>query len=75
MSKRTWKKQIEEESMKVGLRREDAHCRSKWSVFCKSDCCCAKVNLATRLCWGYDQILDIGLSAHNILQLVHNTHC
>ena len=30
--KRTWKKQVEEESMKVGLRREDALCRSKWSV-------------------------------------------
>ena len=30
--KRTWKKQVEEESMKVGLRREDAHRRSKWSV-------------------------------------------
>ena len=30
--KRTWKRQVEEESMKVGLRREDALCRSKWSV-------------------------------------------
>ena len=30
--KRTWKKQVEEESMKVGLRRKDALCRSKWSV-------------------------------------------
>ena len=27
--KRTWKKQVEK---KVGLRREDALCRSKWSV-------------------------------------------
>ena len=27
-----WKKQVEEESMKVGLRREDAPCHSKWSV-------------------------------------------
>ena len=27
-----WKKQVEEESVKVGLRREDALCRSKWSV-------------------------------------------
>ena len=25
-SKRTWKKQVEEESVKVGLRREDALC-------------------------------------------------
>ena len=30
--KRTWKKQVEEESEKVCLRREDALCRSKWSV-------------------------------------------
>ena len=30
--KRTWKKQVEEESVKVGLRREDTICRSKWSV-------------------------------------------
>ena len=30
--KRTCKKQVEEESVKVGLRREDALCRSKWSV-------------------------------------------
>ena len=29
--KRTWKKQVEEQSVKVGLRREDAVCRSKWS--------------------------------------------
>ena len=29
---RTWKKQVEEESVKVGLRKEDALCRSKWSV-------------------------------------------
>ena len=30
--KRTWKLQVEEESVKVGLRREDVLCRSKWSV-------------------------------------------
>ena len=30
--KRTWKKQVEEESVKVGLRMEDALCQSKWSV-------------------------------------------
>ena len=28
--KRTWKKQVEEEPVKIGLRREDAFCRSKW---------------------------------------------
>ena len=30
--KRTWKKQVEEEIVKVGLRMEDALCRSKWIV-------------------------------------------
>ena len=30
--KKSWRKQVEEESVKVGLRREDALCRSKWSV-------------------------------------------
>ena len=30
--KRTWKKQFEEENVKIGMRREDAVCRSKWSV-------------------------------------------
>ena len=30
--KRTWKRQVEEESMKVGLRRKDALCCSVWSV-------------------------------------------
>ena len=30
--KMTWKKQVEEGSVKVSLRREDARCRSKWSV-------------------------------------------
>ena len=30
--KRTLKRQVEEESVKVGLRKEDAICRSNWSV-------------------------------------------
>ena len=30
--KMTWKKQAEEESMKVSLRSEDVLCHSKWSV-------------------------------------------
>ena len=30
--KRTWKKQVEEESVIIGLSREDALCGSKWSV-------------------------------------------
>ena len=29
--KRTWKRQVDEESVKIGLRRKDAICRSKWS--------------------------------------------
>ena len=29
---RTWRNQVWEESEKVGLRRKNAHCRSKWSV-------------------------------------------
>ena len=28
----TWKEQIEEESVKIGLRKEDALCPSKWCV-------------------------------------------
>ena len=28
----TWRKQVDEESVKVGLRREDELCRSRWSV-------------------------------------------
>ena len=30
--KKTWKKEAQEESVKVGLRMEDAPCRSRWSV-------------------------------------------
>ena len=30
--KRTWNKQVEEESVKFGLRREDALCQSKWTA-------------------------------------------
>ena len=30
--KRTWKKQVEEEYIKVDLTREDTLCLSKWSV-------------------------------------------
>ena len=30
--KRTWKKQVEEESAKVCLRMEDTLCQSKWSI-------------------------------------------
>ena len=30
--KKTWKKQVDKESVKIGLRMEDALCRSKWSI-------------------------------------------
>ena len=30
--KRMWKKQVKEESMKVGLRMKESLCRPKWSV-------------------------------------------
>ena len=30
--KRTWKKQVEDVGVKVGLRREDVLCQLKWSV-------------------------------------------
>ena len=47
--------------MKVGLRREDALCCSKWSVGANQ----IEVNLATFTCWGYYQISDIGVSSVN----------
>ena len=30
--KRTWRREVEEESVKIGLRRVDGLCRSKWCV-------------------------------------------
>ena len=30
--KSTWKKHVEEKSVKIGLGREDAFCQSKWSA-------------------------------------------
>ena len=58
--KRTWKKQVEEESVKIGLRR----CTLPIKVECwhKSDCSWVEANLATFNCWGYNQILSIGVS-------------
>ena len=38
--KRTWKKQVEEESMKVGLSKNDALCRSMWIVDINVDMDC-----------------------------------
>ena len=44
--------QVEEESMKAGLRRKDALCCSKR----KQDYCLVEMNLATLTYWGYYQI-------------------
>ena len=48
---RTWKKQVEEESVKVALRREDLPI--KVECWHKSDCCWVELNLANLSCWGY----------------------
>ena len=53
------KRQFEEESVKVGLRMEDALCQSMWSVGVNHNCCWVEVNLATLTYWGYYQILKI----------------
>ena len=42
--KKTWKRQVEEEIRKVGLRREDAPNRARWR---ESDCHRSEVNPAT----------------------------
>ena len=34
----------------------------KMECWCKSDCCWDEVNLVTLSCWGYYQIVHIGLS-------------
>ena len=48
--RRTWEKQVKEESVKVGLGR----CTLPTNMYCwrKSDFCCVEVNLATLTCWG-----------------------
>ena len=46
-STRIWKRQVEEESMKVGLRKEDALCYSEWSVGVKKDCSLVEVNVTS----------------------------
>ena len=63
---RTWKKLVEEESVKVGLRREDALCRSMWSVGVNQIAAGLMwIRLSSLViilsCWGYCQILNIGL--------------
>ena len=55
--KRTWKKQVEEGSVKVGLRRSTL----PFKVECrrKKDCCWVEVNLVSLTCLENYQILDI----------------
>ena len=60
--KRTWKKQVEAESVKVGLRMEDAHCWSRWIVSVNQIAAGNEVNLVRFTCWGYCQIFYVGLS-------------
>ena len=50
-------KQVDEESVKIGLRREDA-----LECWRKSDCCWMEVNLVTLICWEHYQILNNGVS-------------
>ena len=66
----TWKRQVEEESMKIGLRREDTLCRSKWSVGVNQIAAGLRriwspslvgVNLVTLTCWsesGHPHLLE-----------------
>ena len=57
--------------MKIGLRKEDTLCRSKWSVGINQIAAVLGVNLATLTCWGYYMILNIGyyLTKHWCLSL------
>ena len=63
---RTWKKQVEEESVKVGLTKGDVLCRSKWSVGVYQIAAGLRRIWPPSLVWGYYQILDIffSLSKH-----------
>ena len=60
--RRSWRKEVEEEGVRIGLSSEDTLCRSMWSVRRRYDFCWVEVNLATITCWEYYQILDIGVS-------------
>ena len=57
-----------EESVKVGVRRENALCRSKWGVGVSK--IAVEVNLATLICCGYYQILDIGVSCMSLFNFI-----
>ena len=61
-SKRTWKRQVEKESVKVGVRREDALCLSRWSVGVNKIAAELRRIRPPSLVGGYHQILNIGVS-------------
>ena len=50
--KKTWKKEVEEESRKVGLRRKDALCRSNWSV------CVSQIAVGLKRIWSPSLVGD-----------------
>ena len=64
-------KLVEEESVKIGLRREDALGQSKLRVSINQ--IAAEVNLANLTCWVYFQILNIGVFLSMlVLRSLHN---
>ena len=62
--KRTWKKQVEDESVNVGLRKGKCTLLIRVESWRKSDFCWVEVNLATHACPGYHQIINIGFSQY-----------
>ena len=64
-----WKKQVEEESMKVGLRRKEALCHSKWSVFVN------KIAAGLRWIWPPSLIGDTTRFKYWCLSIVHSILC
>ena len=60
--KRIWKKQVVEEDVKVGLRRKDALCRSKWSAGINQIAAGLRCIWPPSLDVGYNQIVNIGVS-------------
>ena len=60
--KKTWMKQAEEKSVKFFLEKGRCTLSIKEECRRKSDFCWVDVNLATLICWGYYQMLNIGVS-------------
>ena len=65
--KRTWEKQVEEESVKVVLRKEDAHCRSKWSADIN------KIAAGSRCIWPPSLVGDT-TGSQTLVYLSHISH-